>query len=57
MLTNPKSMHLEENSFDVTVFETLYLEKLFWVEMFIPSLSDILTDAFISTNLNECDVN
>lgn len=50
-------MHLEENSFDVTVFETLYLEKLFWVEMFIPSLSDILTDAFISTNLNECDVN
>lgn len=56
MLKNPKSMHLEKNNFDTTVFETLFLEKLFWLEMFITILSDILTDAFISTNLNECDV-
>lgn len=54
MLKNPKSMHLGKNNFDTTVFETEYLEKLFWVEMFIASLSD--AGAFISTNLNECDV-
>lgn len=56
MLKNAKSMNLGKNNFDTTVFETEYLEKLFWVEMFITSLSDILTGAFISTNLNECDV-